>query len=194
MVFLVIGFFFERYCFVLMVYKSKNYGLVLIMIIIAMNAIFLRIIMRLRQHKIKKRLHEIYNIHTAPRIGYCEICFVAFLDLMKAFFLFWPANVVPIWLLLTMLQYKIPFITLLRSCCIEEVSHYLIHWFSALLIFVGCIVNIFTLKYYPDEDNGTNYKFMTFYLLLSCGLDVISHTIKEALVRAQPINQEKFNF
>ena len=74
--FLVVAFFMERYCFVLMVYKSKNYGGVLIMLIILFNALFLRVIKRLRQHKQQKRLHELYNIHQAPKIGMCESTFV----------------------------------------------------------------------------------------------------------------------
>lgn len=31
-------------------------------------------------------------------------------------------------------------------------------------------------------------------VIVSCILDVVSHTIKEILVRTQPLNQEKFNF
>ena len=38
------------------------------------------------------------------------------------------------------------------------------------------------------------YAKYTALLILSAVLDVISHTIKEALVRSQPLNQEKFNF
>lgn len=66
--------------------------------------------------------------------------------MLKYFFLFWSANVMPLWLLLALLQFKIPMITLLRSCCIEEVSHYMVHWLSALLILTGCVVNLFTMQ------------------------------------------------
>lgn len=73
---LLVGLFFERYFFVLMVYQSQNYGAVLIILLIFFNAIFLYIIKRLRQNKQRKRLHEIYNIEQAPRTGFCEIGFL----------------------------------------------------------------------------------------------------------------------
>jgi hypothetical protein len=39
-----------------------------------------------------------------------------------------------------------------------------------------------------------DYSYYTWLLLISNLLDVISHTIKEAIVRNQPLNQEIFNF
>jgi hypothetical protein len=112
--------------------------------------------------------------------------------MLKFFFLFWPANVMPLWLLISLLQLKLPLTTLLRSCCINEVSHYFVHWLSAIVIFGGCIVHLFRLSDIDENING--YKYYCFYILFSCVLDVISHTIKEALVRTQPLNQESFNF
>lgn len=73
---LVLAFFLERYCFALMVYKNKNYGALLILLIILFNAIFLFLIQNFRRNKQKKRLHELYNIEVAPRTGFCEIAFV----------------------------------------------------------------------------------------------------------------------
>ena len=74
------------------------------------------------------------------------IAFVGVFDMLKTFLLFWPANAMPIWLFVTLLQLKIPLTTFFRSCCIEEMSHYAIHWLSALVILVGCIVGMLTLK------------------------------------------------
>lgn len=73
---LLVGLFFERYFFVLMVYQSRNYGAVLIILLILFNGIFLRIIKGLRQNKQRKRLHEIYNIEQAPKTGLCEVGFL----------------------------------------------------------------------------------------------------------------------
>lgn len=111
--------------------------------------------------------------------------------MLRSFFLFWPANVVPFWLLISFLQLKIPLMTFMRFCCIEEVRHYWTHWFSALVILSACIVHLFRLQQPDFADSNLTY---TFFLILSCVLDVISHTVKEAYVRNQPINQEKFNF
>jgi magnesium-transporting ATPase (P-type) len=76
MVILFMAFFFERYCFAVMIYKNKNYGAVLIILIIFFNAIFMFVIQRLRRNKQRKRLHEIFNIEQAPKVGFCEIFMV----------------------------------------------------------------------------------------------------------------------
>jgi len=41
------------------------------------------------------------------------------LDAMYMFLFFWPAKTLPIWLLISMLQFFIPLNMLLRSCCME---------------------------------------------------------------------------
>lgn len=112
--------------------------------------------------------------------------------MLKSFFLFWPANVMPLWLLITLLQLKIPLITMMRSCCIDEVKHYWVHWLSSIIIFTGCILHLFRLG--QSDYENQNYRYYSVFLILSAILDVISHTVKEAYVRSQPINQEKFNF
>lgn len=119
---------------------------------------------------------------------------ISILDMLKSFFLFWPANVMPFWLLISLLQLFIPINLFLRSCCIEETRHYKIHWLSGLMILVGCILNMFTISTHKDETKKDNYLYFSFMVVLSSVLDAISHTIKEALVRTQPLNQEQFNF
>jgi len=106
--------------------------------------------------------------------------------MLKSFFLFWPANVMPFWLLISLLQLFIPFNLLLRSCCIEDTRHFRIHWVSGLLIVIGCIVNMCTIGALVNaEDSGQSgqWVFSSFMVMLSSVLDAISHTIKEALVR-----------
>jgi hypothetical protein len=80
----------------------------------------------------------------------------------------------------------------MRSCCIDEVKHYWVHWLSSVVIFTGCIIHMMRLDL--DDYKNSDYRYYTLYLILSAVLDVISHTIKEAYVRTQPINQERFNF
>jgi hypothetical protein len=53
-----------------------------------------------------------------------------------AFFLFWPANVMPVWLLIVLLQLFIPLNTLMRSCCVG-LKHFKIHIISSLIILIG---------------------------------------------------------
>jgi hypothetical protein len=53
-----------------------------------------------------------------------------------------------------------------------------------------------TIGTYEPEDpkKSSHYLYFSFMVILSSILDAISHTIKEALVRTQPLNQEQFNF
>jgi predicted small integral membrane protein len=41
---------------------------------------------------------------------------------------------------------------------------------------------------------GNDFTYYTWLFILSIILDVLSHTIKEAIVRSQPLYQEAFNF
>ena len=100
---LLVAFFVERYCFCAIVFKYKNYGAVLIIAVLWFNSIFLNVIQKLRKTKQKKRLHELYHLDRAPDVGYCIIAFVGVLDMFKSFLLFWPANVMPLWLLISVL-------------------------------------------------------------------------------------------
>jgi len=82
---------------------------------------------------------------------------------------------------------------MMRSCCIEEVRHFGVHWLSSALILGGCIYHMMGIAE-AEEEGSERYPLFTFYVWLSIGLDVVSHTIKEAIVRSQPLNQESFNF
>ena len=101
LVFLAIALFFERYCFLMAVYKTKNYGFVLILLVIFFNSIFLWVISKLRTKKHQKRVHELYSIPRTPSVNFCVIAFVGCIDMLKSFLLFWGANAMPIWLLVS---------------------------------------------------------------------------------------------
>ena len=75
--FLIVALFFERYCFAVAVYKTKNYGFMLILLIISINTVFLNIIKRVRKKKHIKRLREVYSVDSLPQEGLqCAIAFV----------------------------------------------------------------------------------------------------------------------
>ena len=104
-------------------------------------------------------MHQLYGIERANSAGFLRnflrwvsifnfdllIFFNRILDILKSFFLIWPANVMPIWLFISVLQLKIPLNLVLRTCCIEELSNYKKTWISALVIFVGFFINMLTL-------------------------------------------------
>ena len=93
----------ERYCFIVTVYKMKYYGYVLILIVIALNCIFNMILTRVKIERKTKALHELFQIDRTPSVGSCIIGIIGTLDMLYAFFLFWPANVLPLYLLIALL-------------------------------------------------------------------------------------------
>ena len=65
--------------------------------------------------------------------------------MLYAFFLFWPANMIPIWLLISLLQFFIPLNMLFRSCCIG-LKHYLVHVVAGCIILTGIILNMIDIS------------------------------------------------
>lgn len=59
---LCVALFMERYCFAVSLYKTKNFGFILILVVVFCNAIFLYAIKQLRKKKQQKRMHQLYNI------------------------------------------------------------------------------------------------------------------------------------
>lgn len=107
--------------------------------------------------------------------------------MLYAFFLFWPANVLPLYLLIALLQIYIPLNILTRSLFMES-DQYTKHKIASLIITVAVIMNSFVLVNEWD-------RWGAYYLLFlaSAAFDVMSHGLKESLVRGIPINQQKFN-
>lgn len=75
-----------------------------------------------------------------------------------AFFLFWPANVIPMWLIITLLQLFIPLNLFLRSCCVG-LKHHKIHIYSSLIILVGVGVNLGDLGDPIDSEVSLTLEF-----------------------------------
>ena len=75
------------------------------------------------------------------------------MDMLYAFFLFWPANVIPVWMLVSLLQFFIPLNMLFRSCCIG-MKHYNRHVLAGFVICVAILLNMIDaahLKKIGDE-------------------------------------------
>jgi len=69
---LLAAIFFERYCFIVVVYKTKYYGYVLILLVIAINCVFNALLHKLKpgnQSKSKKQLHSIFKLVRKPNLG-----------------------------------------------------------------------------------------------------------------------------
>jgi hypothetical protein len=140
------------------------------MIVIFLNAVFNFFNSKLRSKKHKRRLHELFNIERTPKIGWCIIAFIGYifinylilsfyscLDMFYAFFLFWPANVIPVWLVITCLQLFIPLNLFLRSLCVG-LKHYKVHIYASLLILIGIAVNLGDLSEpHYTHDGVTSY-------------------------------------
>ena len=112
--------------------------------------------------------------------------------MLYAFFLFWPANVIPIWLLCSLLQLFIPLNMFFRRCL--GLKHFKTHMFAGFIIFVGVVLNIVDLITNLGDANQDKYFNYALLFLICSFLDVLSHALKESIVRNQPLNQERFNF
>jgi hypothetical protein len=58
-----------------------------------------------------------------------------------AFFLFWPANEISPWLVITLLQFFIPVNMFFGKCC-TKLQYYRIHIMAALTILGGIAINM----------------------------------------------------
>jgi hypothetical protein len=139
------------------------------------------LIFKLRQQKHTKRLHELFDIERSASVGTCAVFLIGLLDMLYAFFLFWPANVIPVWLLIILLQLFIPFNMLVRSACIG-LRHFKIHAVSGFVIFAAVLISFlgFTTSDYKEH----SYLPYTGLFLLCCIFDSTSHALKESIVRS----------
>lgn len=72
-----------------------------------------------------------------------------------AFLLFWPANVMPVWLMVTLMQMFIP-LKLFLSMYFNKLQYYPKHMLAAFGILVAVAVNIVNLK---DKSNDVVLSF-----------------------------------
>lgn len=102
--------------------------------------------------------------------------------MLYAFFLFWPANILPLYLLVSLLQIYIPLNILIRSIFMESDQHTK-HKIASLIIIVSVVINSLVLV-----DNWDMYGEYYCLFLASAAFDILSHSFKESLVRSVPIN------
>ena len=190
---LFLSLFMERYCFICSVYKTKYYGYTLIMIVIFFNCLFNFIVMKLeapRKKKQENKLHEIFAIDREQKLGCCVFLFLGVLDMFYAFFVFWPANTIPMWLLVSLLQFFIPLNMFIRWCCMKLKFHRLQYW-AGLIIVVAIALAFMDL--HNEEFKDAYLPYMLLFLLSSC-IDVVSHAVKESVVRSMPVIRAEFTF
>lgn len=111
-----------------------------------------------------------------------------------AFCLFWPANVLPVFVLVCQMQLFIPLNTLFgRACCGRP--EYKKHIAIAFLIIAGVILSF--VSYVKDLVGQDNFSEQLYYLCTFTGgqfIYVMAHQTKESIVRSMLLNQTTFNF
>lgn len=76
MVILLVSMFMERFFFAVIVYKTKNYGYALLLLVLFFNSIFLYIMIKLRQKKVKKQLFEAFATSKEQNVSWVIIAIV----------------------------------------------------------------------------------------------------------------------
>ena len=179
---LFISLFMERYCFIVTVYKMKYFGYVLIMTVLLFNCMFHYIVKRCSSRKESEgiaHLHEVFEIERKAELGCCIFAVIGVCDMFYAFFVFWPANTIPMWLLVTLLQFFIPINMFIRHLAMKLKFHK-VQLIAGVIILVAVLVNFMDLL---EQNYRANYiKYMFLFLGSSC-IDVFSHAIKESVVR-----------
>ena len=69
--------FFERFFFIVVVYKTRNYGYMLLLNVLALNTVFLYLMQRLRRNKEKKSISQVYQNEVKPQVSKIIIFIVA---------------------------------------------------------------------------------------------------------------------
>ena len=69
--------FFERFFFIVVVYKTRNYGYMLLLSVLALNTVFLFLMQRLRRNKEKKSISQVYQNEVKPQVSKIIIFIVA---------------------------------------------------------------------------------------------------------------------
>ena len=193
---LVISLFFERFCFIVTVYKTKAHGYVLILVVSFLSSMFALFTSMIKKKKHKRKLYEYFQLNKTPNVGVWIFGLVSILDMFYVFFLFWAANDVPAGTLITLLQLYIPLNMIIRRLFLSQ-SHYFPHWIAGGIIIAAWGIAYIRVLFFTEIDKAQdeyNTLLYSLFIPLSTLLEVVSLGIKEGLVRSQPINNEKFNF
>lgn len=109
--------------------------------------------------------------------------------MLYTFLLFWPATVLPVLLLVTLLQFFIPMNMLFRA--LVGVQHYRVHIFATFIIVLAIVVGLFGVARLQTDPN----QFMYSLMFLGCEVMLaLSHNLKESLNRKHPSDMVNMNF
>ena len=122
-----------------------------------------------------------FNVERTPSISLSIIVSLGAVDMIYAYCIFWPANMIPVVKVAILLQLFIP-LNLFARFCFVGVKYYKVHLYASLLILIG----IGFSPFYLEDALITKVYFLIF--AISSVFDVLSHIIKEGLVRKIPLN------
>lgn len=98
--------------------------------------------------------------------------------MLYAFLLFWPATVLPVLLLITLLQFFIPMNMLFRT--VMGLQHYNIHIVATSVIILATIIGLIGCSRVTTDPNQFAYSLV----FLGGGMMLaLSHNLKESIVR-----------
>ena len=97
--FLVIFMFTERYSFLVLVYKTKCTNYILLYVITILNTVLTFVWTKLKARKVEEKMHNLFEIDQVHQTPKFFVIFAGLLDMGYAFCLFWPANVLPIFVM-----------------------------------------------------------------------------------------------
>jgi hypothetical protein len=101
--------------------------------------------------------------------------------MLYAFLLFWPAAVLPVLLLVSLLQFFIPVNMFLRA--LMGLKHHKRHVLAAISIVIAVVISMSGIDRLKKDPN----EFLYAGLFLLCSLLLsFSHIIKEQVVRTHP--------
>lgn len=197
-VILAIMLFVERYCFLTMVYKTKCTNYCLLILVVFINTLLLLIGKCKRGQKVTNKMHELFSLEMVDEAPPIAIIFVGILDMLYAFCLFWPANLIPAPVILLLMQLSIPINTLLGRYAFKH-EEYKRHIVISLIIMGGALFGgIGSLLYsYETEPFFDTFGGQLWYLgLFAFGqfMNSLSTLIKEKMVRSILLNQDEFRF
>lgn len=109
--------------------------------------------------------------------------------MLYAFLLFWPATVLPILLLITLLQFFIPMNMLFRT--LMGLEHHKIHIVATSVIILATLISLIGVGRQQTDPNQFAYSLV---FLAGGVLLALSHNLKESIVRRQPLDMTNFNY
>ena len=166
----------ERYCFLVMVYKTKCTNYALLLVIISANSLLLFYLKLKQEKQTTYNMHNLFRIDTIEQPPCLAILLVGILDMAYQFCLFWPANLVPIYVLMVFMQLFLPLNTLMSRICCGREEHKR-HLILSITILIGVGISIGGLfVIFKDEDNDDKWFFLNYSILFCLGqlLNVLS--------------------